>query len=107
MPIISAIALFVVDAATASLRAAVAAPLFAAPCLSNDTGSYTAYFVPEDIPPVAIGDLNGDGNPDLAVASYYSEKVSVLLGNGDGTFGARTDYRTGNGPNSMAIEDLN
>src|SRR3989442_1694874 len=35
---------------------------------------------------VAVGDVNGDGRPDLAVANNYSNDVSVLLGNGDGTF---------------------
>ena len=44
---------------------------------------------------VAIGDLNGDGKPDLAVAIYNSNVVSVLLGNGDGTFAPRTDFATG------------
>src|SRR5262249_48663796 len=34
---------------------------------------------------VAVGDFNGDGFPDLAVANANSH-VSVLLGNGDGTF---------------------
>ena len=47
---------------------------------------------------VAIGDLNGDGKPDLAVANEGSSTVSVLLGNGDGTFGAKTDFRRGATP---------
>jgi hypothetical protein len=34
---------------------------------------------------VAVGDFNGDGKRDLAVANSYSDNVSVLLGNG--TFG--------------------
>src|SRR5207245_4653373 len=56
---------------------------------------------------VAIGDLNGDGRPDLAVASHYSDAVSVLLGNGDGNFRARVDVGAGGNPYSVAIADLN
>ena len=36
--------------------------------------------------PIVAGDFNGDGRPDLAVANSGSDDVSVLLGNGDGTF---------------------
>ena len=57
---------------------------------------------------MAIGDLDGDGKPDLAVANAGSSTVSVLLNNGNGTFGAWTDgWRTGSGPRSVAIGDLN
>ena len=58
---------------------------------------------------VALGDLNGDGKPDLAVANYSSSTVSVLLGNGDWDFGfgAKTDFGTGSYPYSVAIGDLN
>src|SRR5438552_514453 len=35
---------------------------------------------------VAIGDLDGDGKSDLAVANQSSNSVSVRLGNGNGTF---------------------
>ena len=31
-------------------------------------------------------DLNGDGKPDLVVANAVADTVSVLLGNGNGTF---------------------
>ena len=41
---------------------------------------------------VAVGDFNRDGNPDLAVANYGSNTVSVLLGNGTGGFGLRTNF---------------
>ena len=56
---------------------------------------------------VAIGDLNGDGDPDLAVANRGSDNVSVLLGNGDGTFQSAVNYGAGDGPSSVAIGDLN
>src|SRR5919201_676943 len=80
-------------------RAAPAAPLFAAPFLSFDTGSNPLS--------VAIGDLNGDGKPDLATANVTSSTASVLLGNGDGTFLARGEHEMGSSPNSVAIGDLN
>jgi FG-GAP-like repeat/FG-GAP repeat/PASTA domain len=62
---------------------------------------------------VAIGDLNGDGEPDLATAhpgvGYYSVSVvSVLVNGGDGRFQARLDYAAGDSaPISIAIGDLN
>src|ERR1700754_844522 len=35
---------------------------------------------------VEVGDLNGDGRPDLAIANADDDAVSVLLGDGDGGF---------------------
>jgi hypothetical protein len=44
----------------------------------------------------------------LAVTSVFGDGVvSVLLGNGDGTFQAHHDYPTGQSPTSVAIADLN
>jgi FG-GAP-like repeat/PASTA domain len=56
---------------------------------------------------VAIGDLNGDGKPDLAIANGQGATVSVLANRGDGSFEARRDYRTGSDSDSVAIGDLN
>src|SRR2546422_11045126 len=56
---------------------------------------------------VAIGDLNRDGRPDLAVGDYTSRTVSVLLGNGDGAFGAQTEFAAESNPTSVLIGDLN
>jgi len=61
---------------------------------------------------VAIGDLDGDGKPDLALANYGSSTVSVLrntASNGSITaasFAANVDFATGSGPISVAIGDL-
>ena len=55
---------------------------------------------------LAIGDLNGDGNPDLAVANSGSDDVSVLLGNGNGAYQPAVSFPAGDGPAAVAIEDL-
>ena len=47
---------------------------------------------------MAVGDFNGDGKPDLVVANYDSNTVSVLLGNGDGTFQTAVNYAAGSYP---------
>jgi len=49
---------------------------------------------------IATADFNNDGKPDLAVTNSTSSPptVSILLGNGDGTFTAHTDFTTGAGP---------
>ncbi len=56
---------------------------------------------------LAIGDLNGDGHPDLVAADFDSYNVAVLLGTGTGAFGPTNYYGTGTGPWSVAIADLN
>ena len=56
---------------------------------------------------VTVGDFNGDGKSDLAVANYNSNNVSVLLGTGTGSFGAATNFTVGNGPASVTVGDFN
>src|SRR5262249_11978510 len=53
---------------------------------------------------VAVGDLNGDGKPDLAVDG--DTHVQVLLGNGDGTFQSALSF-SADLPHALAIADLN
>src|SRR5438094_7078867 len=54
---------------------------------------------------VAVSDFNGDGQPDLAAAG--ADGVSVLLGNGDGTFQAALTFPAGSAPVSVAVGDFN
>jgi VCBS repeat protein/List-Bact-rpt repeat protein/FG-GAP repeat protein len=62
---------------------------------------------------VAVGDFNGDGKLDLAVANSGSGDVSILLGNGDGTFEAAVNYSVGGtassplSPTFVAAGDFN
>ena len=53
---------------------------------------------------IAIGDLNGDGRPDLVIANQYSGAISVLLATGPGTFAPQQQYaQPGTG---VALADL-
>ncbi len=72
------------------------------------------YATPPGAVDVAVGDLNGDGRPDLVVASlapFPTGAVSVLLQNpspaAPGTFGTATSYPGFGQPLSVAIGDLN
>jgi len=62
---------------------------------------------------VTSGDFNGDGKLDLAVANSNlgpppaRDSVSVLLGNGDGTFQAPVSYGAGTAPGSVTSGDFN
>jgi gliding motility-associated-like protein len=66
-------------------------------------------FAPESI---AIGDLDGDGKPDLAVINNGSNSISVLRNTSSvgaitsGSFAAKVDFATGSTPKSIAIGDL-
>src|SRR5688572_33088048 len=77
---------------------ALAAFGFGAPA-NFPTGSFPAS--------VAVGDLNGDAKPDLAVANSNSSNISVLLGDGTGSFGAPANFPAGSFPVSVAVGDLN
>jgi len=69
------------------------------------------FFTPPLIAPnfnanaIATGDFNGDGIPDLAMASNGG--ISIALGKGDGTFKPRVTYSSGGAPLFLAVADLN
>lgn len=55
---------------------------------------------------VAVGDLDGDGHPDLVSANSGDWEVSVLRGNGDGTFTPVGAIAVERHPTGVAIADL-
>jgi hypothetical protein len=64
---------------------------------------------PTGVNPVAaaMGDFNGDGKEDVVTANFSGNNVSVLLGNGDGTFRPPVNYATQVAPTSVAVGDFN
>jgi VCBS repeat protein/FG-GAP repeat protein len=56
---------------------------------------------------IAVGDFNGDGKLDLAVANGPANTVSILLGNGDGTFQAPSQYNAGAFAGYVTVADFN
>lgn len=84
--------------AVALVAAAPAAAQFKAP----------VYYKVGSEPQVVIAaDFNNDKAVDLATADFSSNDVSVLLGNGDGTFQQTRQFSTADGPSALAVGDFN
>ncbi len=83
--------------------------VFYFPVISS-TSSYTAVPLTASVGNSPLGltgaDFNGDGNLDLAVTNVADNTVSILLGNGDGTFQAQQTYPTSQAPFGLAVGDL-
>jgi len=86
------------SAAMAYMITAVPGGGFAAPA------SYSTPLAPFSM---TIGDFNGDGRADLAVANNNGASVSVFLANPSGTFGAAVNYPAGMEPNYIVTGDFN
>src|SRR4029450_1449983 len=87
-----------------------AALLLAPPALALTPVTFTGptdFGVGDSPNSVAVGDFNGDGDPDLAVANEFGGSVSVLLGGAGGGFGAATNVATGGFPFAVAVGEFN
>lgn len=80
--------------------------------LGNGDGTFRTgqtYSTVSEARALAAGDFNGDGRTDLIIASQnqFSGSLSVLLGNGDGTFQPPLNYPLASNPYAVAIADFN
>ena len=85
--------------------------------LNNGDGTFGApvtYLVENGPQGIAVADLNHDGKLDVAVATECGRdplckqgSVSILLGNGDGTFQPEVGYKVGSRPLDVAVADFN
>ena len=96
----------------ALLSSSLVAPvsqLSSAAATGNFTGTFprTDFNVGHSPSAVVVGDFNGDGNLDLAVTNEGDNTVSILLGNGDGTFQTQKTFATGLGPDAIVAADFN
>lgn len=95
----------------ALLSASLVAPV--SQLSTSALGSLTPSFPRTDFPvghspsAVAVGDFNGDGKLDMAVADEGDNTVSILLGNGDGTFQSQSTFPTGVAPDAIVAGDFN
>jgi FG-GAP-like repeat len=56
---------------------------------------------------ITVGDFNRDGRMDVATANHGSQGISVLLGNGNGTFKPSINVFIGRAPDGILARDLN
>ena len=78
--------------------------------LSNGDGTFQAarnFLTGTDPTGIAVGDFNGDGKLDVAVANGVTNTLSILLGNGDGTLQAATTVGLAGQPFAIFAADFN
>jgi len=99
---------------SAKLLLLIAATVFFSSAFPNPSPAQTVSFITRvdyaagtNPASVAVGDFNRDGVPDVAVANYGSNTVSVLLGNGDGTFQPALTLAADANPEFVAVGDFN
>ncbi|NUM48428.1 MAG: VCBS repeat-containing protein [Anaerolineales bacterium] len=79
--------------------------------LANGTGLYADFLEPtfpvaQQASPSEPSDFNGDGHADIAVANINADSISILLGNGDGTFAPQQLVPVGISPRGIAALDV-
>jgi len=78
--------------------------------INNGSGGFAAGvaypYVGTDAQYLAAGDFDEDGDIDLVTANGSTNDVSVLLNNGNGTYGVSTEYAVGANARSVSVGDF-
>jgi VCBS repeat protein/putative Ig domain-containing protein/FG-GAP repeat protein len=91
-------------------------PMYPGPGVAVSLGNGDGTFTQASGSPDSLGtspssivacDFNGDGKLDVAVTDSGANEVIILLGNGDGTFGAPTTIPAGSNPDAIVAGDFN
>ncbi len=86
---------------------AFATLMLVAPGASGSFGAPTNFGADDGPQSVVVGEFNGDAYRDLAVANYFSNNVSVLLGAPGGIFGPPANIAVGTSPKGVAVGEFN
>ena len=78
--------------------------------LADGTGLFDDFIVPTSpvntqASPSEPADFDRDGHADICVANISTASVSILLGNGDGTYGPQQEITVGSAPRGIAVLD--
>ncbi len=78
---------------------------------ADGTGLYDTFMadttpVNDRASPNESADFNNDGNADLVVGNINTSSLSILLGNGDGTFAPQQEVTVGGDPRGVAVLDI-
>lgn len=68
---------------------------------------FASYSVGKNPTTVATADFNSDGSTDIITTNISSNTLSLLVGNGDGTFQEQLQWKVCQEPRSLAISDFN
>src|SRR6266702_2460411 len=68
---------------------------------------YHTYAVGKNPTSVVSGDINGDGLADVITTNIGSDSLTILLGNGDGSFRDPMTLRVPEQPRAVILHDLN